>query len=96
MAEEDQIPPAGLHPQLVKRLLDRLESGESAFRETFQKSPEQALRELGYTDPWACLQLKEGTLLASPEEIRSQRVKLEESLSGVYGLFCPLESQGTY
>ena len=89
---EDTIPPAGLHPQVVKALLDRLESDES-FRATFQKAPEAALREVGYTDPWACLQLKEGATLASAEQIRNQRVKLEESLGSIHAQLCPLEVQ---
>ena len=67
---QDKIPPAGLHPQLVKKLLDNLESND-AFRQQFQQSPEQALRSLGYTDPWACMQLKSGTL-ASPLHARAR------------------------
>ena len=88
---EDKIPPAGLHPQLVKKLLDSLESDDG--RALFQESPEKALRALGYTDPWACLQIKEGATLASAEQIRGQRLKLEDSLIGVHSLLCPLELQ---
>lgn len=92
MIEEDKIPPAGLHPRLVRKLLDNLESNDD-FRELFQKSPEQALRSIGYTDPWACLQLKEGADLVSPEQIKAQRYKLEDSLVSVYGMLCPLDAQ---
>jgi putative modified peptide len=90
----DKIPPAGLHPRLVRKLLDNLESNE-AFRKQFQESPEQALRSIGYTDPWACLQLKSGTL-ASPEQIKAQRNKLEDTMVGIQGHMCPLESQEGY
>ena len=92
MAEHDKIPPAGLHPRLVKKLLDSLESDES-FRATFQQSPEEALRSLGYSDPWACLALKEGTTLASPDRIKAHRTKLEESLVSVQQYLCPLTEQ---
>ena len=70
MTQEDKIPPAGLHPRLVKKLLDNLE-GNDAFRAQFQASPEQALRSIGYTDPWACMQVTSGKL-ASPEQIKAQ------------------------
>ena len=92
---EDKIPPAGLHPRLVKKLLDSLESDEG-FREMFQASPEKALRALGYTDPWACLQVQAGAKLASPEEIRSNRIKLEDSLVSIHGQDCKLEAQEGY
>ena len=92
MAQEDKIPPAGLHPRLVKKLLDNLESDE-AFRTTFQESPEKALRSLGYTDPWDCMQLSSGAALVSPDMIRTQRAKLEDSLVNIQGQTCPLEAQ---
>lgn len=92
MATEDSIPPAGLHPRLVRKLLDQLESNE-AFRATFQESPEKALRSLGYTDPWDCMQLRSGETLASPEEIKQQRNKLEDTMVGIQGFLCPLSSQ---
>lgn len=91
MANE-KIPPAGLHPRLVKKLLDSLESDE-AFRAQFQTSPEQALRSLGYNDPWACLTFAEGTTLASPERIKAQRAKLEDSLVSVQQYLSPLIEQ---
>lgn len=91
MAENEGIPPAGLHPRLVRKLLDNLESNGD-FRKQFQESPEQALRSLGYTDPWACLQLNGA--LASPEQIKAQRSKLEDTMVGIHGMFCPLDAQG--
>ena len=91
MATDDKIPPAGLHPQLVTRLLDNLQSND-AFRAQFQESPEKALRSLGYTDPWDCMQLHSGEL-ASPEQIKAQREKLEQSLLGIYGMICPMDAQ---
>lgn len=92
----DKIPPAGLHPRLVKKLLDGLQSDEGGFRALFEKSPEEALRSLGYTDPWACLQVTAGAKLASPEEIRANRVKLEDSLVSIHGQDCKLEAQEGY
>jgi len=92
MAEHDKIPPMGLHPRLVKKLLDSLESDES-FRATFQASPEQALRSLGYNDPWACLAFTDGTTLASPARIKAQRAKLEDSLVSIHGYLSPLIEQ---
>jgi putative modified peptide len=93
MAQDEKLPPAGLHPRLVGKLLDNLENNE-AFRKQFQESPEQALRSLGYTDPWACMQLKGGTL-ASPEQIKAQRNKLEDMMVGIQGMLCPLDAQAT-
>lgn len=92
--EEDKIPPAGLHPRLVTRLLDSLESDEG-FRASFLESPEKALRALGYTDPWDCLQLQQGATLASAEQIKAQREKLEDSLLSIHGMLCPLDAQTT-
>lgn len=94
MAQDDKIPPAGLHPRLVKKLLDGLENDEG-FRAKFQESPELALRSLGYTDPWACMQLAPGATLASPEQIRAQRNKLESTMVGVQDMLCPLDAQRT-
>lgn len=92
MATEGKIPPSGLHPQLVKALLDNLESNDD-FRKQFQASPEQALRSLGYTDPWACMSLKAGQTLASPEQIRAQRAKLEAAVTGVQQYECAFADQ---
>lgn len=91
MTNGDKIPPAGLHPRLVRKLLDNLESNE-AFRKQFQASPEQALRSIGYTDPWDCMTMESGKL-ASPEQIKEQRNKLEDTMVGIQGFFCPLEAQ---
>jgi putative modified peptide len=91
----DGIPAAGLHPRLVKRLLDNLESNED-FRKLFQQSPEQALRSIGYTDPWTCLALKSGTTLASPEQIKAQRSKLEDAMVSIQHQDCPLTAQEGY
>lgn len=95
MATGDKLPPAGLHPQLVTRLLDNLESNED-FRTLFQQSPEQALRSIGYTDALECMGLKEGAKLASPEQIRAQRTKLEEAMTGIQKADCMLEAQEGY
>jgi putative modified peptide len=92
MAPDDKIPPAGLHPRLVRKLLEKLQ-GDDAFRATFQESPEKALRSIGYTDPWACMTLKPGTKLASPEQIRAQRDKLEDVMVGIQGYDCALTAQ---
>jgi putative modified peptide len=94
MAQEDKIPPAGLHPRLVRKLLDNLESNED-FRAMFQESPEKALRSIGYTDPWDCMALASGTKLASPEQIRAQRNKLEDTMVGIQKMLCPLDAQAT-
>lgn len=88
---EDKIPPAGLHPRLTRKLLDNLESND-AFRKLFQESPEQALRSIGYTDPWDCMQLKDSKL-ASAEQIKAQRNKLEDLMVGIQGHECPLSAQ---
>jgi putative modified peptide len=90
MANE-RIPPAGLHPLLVERLLDNLESNE-AFRKQFQESPEQALRSLGYTDPWTCMTMA-GSELASPELIKAQRGKLQATLVSIQKMSCALAAQ---
>jgi len=89
---QDKIPPAGLHPQLVKKLLDNLESND-AFRQHLQQSPEQALRSLGYTDASACMQLKPGETLASAEQIKAQRSKLEAAATAIQSADCIFASQ---
>lgn len=82
---EDLIPPAGLHSELVKRLLDNLQTNDD-FRARFQADPEKALRSLGYQDPWACMQLDENGTLASAEDIRAQREKLETVLTSAMSM----------
>lgn len=89
---QDKIPPAGLHPQLVKKLLDNLESNNE-FRQQFQESPEKALRALGYTDSVSCLALKAGQSLASPEQIKAQRTKLESAMTQIQSAECVLSMQ---
>ncbi len=84
MAEEP-IPPAGLHPELVRRLLDNLQSNDD-FRALFQTDPEKALRSLGYQDPWACMQFDGESRLASPEDISAQREKLETVLTSAMSM----------
>ena len=92
MTDGNHIPPAGLHPRLVKKLLDNLESN-NAFRTAFAESPEKALRSIGYTDPWTCMTLKAGAKLASPEQIKAQRHKLEEVMVAVQAQDMALEAQ---
>lgn len=92
MKDDNKIPPAGLHPHLVKALLDNLESNHD-FRTAFAESPEKALRSIGYADPWACMTLKAGTKLASPEQIKAQRAKLEATLVGIQSYDCALADQ---
>ena len=91
MAEDDSIPPAGLHPRLVRRLLDHL-IGNQDFRALFEESPEKALRSIGYSDPWQCMTLQSGKL-ASPEQIKAQRNRLEDAMVGVQGHLCPFDAQ---
>lgn len=92
MTDSKKNPPAGLSPQLAKSLLDKLETDHD-FRAKFEQSPEKALRALGYTDSTECLALKPGAKLASPEQIKAQRVKLETTLVGVQAQECPLSAQ---
>lgn len=92
MTEDDKIPPAGLHPRLVRKLLDNLENNDN-FRAAFSESPEKALRSIGYTDPWECMQLRDGQKLASPEQIKAQRQKLEDVMVSIHGMICTLEAQ---
>ncbi|MGV8943497.1 NHLP-related RiPP peptide [Thermomonas sp.] len=92
MTDGNTIPPAGLHPRLVKKLLDNLESNDD-FRAMFAESPEKALRSIGYTDPWACMTLKAGTKLASPAQIKAQRHKLEDVMVGVQAQELALSEQ---
>lgn len=88
----DKTPPAGLNPRIAKALLDKLETDHD-FRAQFEQSPDDALQSLGYTDSTTCLALKPGAKLASPEQIRAQRQKLEAVMVGVQAQQCPLEAQ---
>ena len=92
MTDGKKTPPAGLSPRIANALLDKLETDHD-FRAQFEQSPEKALRALGYTDSTECLSLKPGAKLASPEQIKAQRVKLEATLVGIHGMMCPLEAQ---
>ena len=89
MAQEG---PPGLPPRVAKLLLDKLES-DDAFREAFSKAPAEALRTLGHTESAPCLSLKPGATLASKDQIKAQRDKLEQVMVGIQGMQCPLESQ---
>jgi hypothetical protein len=39
--------------------------------------------------------LASGTKLASPEQIRAQRNKLEDTMVGIQKMLCPLDAQAT-
>ncbi|HOU65902.1 MAG TPA: NHLP-related RiPP peptide [Thermomonas sp.] len=89
---QDNGSPAGLHPRVAKLLLDKLET-DNDFRKAFVDSPEQALRSIGHTEGTECLALKPGATLASPEQIKASRDKLEQSLVGIQSATCPLDAQ---
>ena len=89
---DKKTPPAGLNPRIAKALLDKLETDHD-FRAQFEQSPDKALRALGYTDSTDCMALKPGAKLASPEQIKAQRVKLEATLVGIQAYECPLSDQ---
>ena len=65
----------------------------AAFREAFARAPAEALRKLGHTEAAPCLALKPGATLASPEQIKASRAKLEQSLAGIQSATCPLDAQ---
>ncbi|HSD16383.1 MAG TPA: NHLP-related RiPP peptide [Thermomonas sp.] len=88
---QDKGPP-GLHPRVAKALLDKLET-DNDFRDAFVNSPEQALRSIGHTEAADCLALQPGATLASPEQIKASRAKLEQSLVGIQSATCPLDAQ---
>ncbi len=92
MTNGHKTPPAGLNPKVAKALLDKLENDHD-FRAKFEQSPDDALRSLGYTDSTECLALKSGAKLASPEQIKAQRQKLEAVMVGVQQMTCPLDAQ---
>lgn len=95
MAQDNTTGPAGLPPRIAKLLLDKLET-DNAFRDAFVKSPDQALRSIGHTEAAACLALKAGQTLASPEQIRAQRSKLEEVMVGIQSQECALSAQESF
>ena len=89
---DKKTPPAGLSPRIAKALLDKLET-DNDFRAQFEQSPEKALRALGYTDSVSCMTLKAGATLASPEQIKAQRQKLEQVMVGIQQMDCAMDSQ---
>ena len=89
---DKKTPPAGLSPKIASTLLDKLETDHD-FRAQFEKSPDDALRSLGYTDSTECLALKPGAKLASPEQIKAQRAKLDVATVGIQRMDCPVDSQ---
>ena len=92
---QDKSPPAGLHPRVAKLLLDKLENDDD-FRDAFSKAPAQALRSIGHADAAPCLALKAGQTLASPEQIKAQRSKIEGLMVGIQGYDCALSAQEGY
>ena len=84
--------PPGLPPRFAKMLLDKLESDDD-FRDAFSKAPAQALRSIGHADAAPCLALKAGQTLASPEQIKAQRGKLQEVMVGIQSQDCALSAQ---
>lgn len=87
--------PPGLPPRIAKALLDKLENDDD-FRAAFSKSPADALRSLGHADAAPCLALKAGQTLASPEQIKAQRSKIEGQMVGIQGQECALAAQEGY
>jgi putative modified peptide len=85
-------PQPGLPPRIAKALLDKLET-DHAFRELFAKAPAQALQALGHTEAAPCLALKPGASLASPEQIKAQRSKIEATMVGIQKADCELSTQ---
>ena len=87
--------PPGLPPRIAKALLDKLKNDDD-FRAAFSKSPADALRSLGHADAAPCLALKAGQTLASPEQIKAQRSKIEGQMVGIQGQECALAAQEGY
>ena len=92
MAQDNTTGPAGLPPRIAKLLLDKLET-DNDFRDAFVSSPEQALRSMGQTEAAPCMALKAGQTLASPEQIKAQRAKLQEVMVGIQSQDCALSAQ---
>jgi putative modified peptide len=76
--------------EVADKLLDKL-SSDDKFRELFARNPRAALHQIGHdtpkddegilgSDPVMCLTSSEG--LASKEQIRAARAKLQEQLTG--------------
>lgn len=89
---QDKSPPPGLNPRVAKLLLDKLET-DNDFRDAFVSSPDQALRSIGHTEAAPCIALKPGATLASPEQIKAQRAKIEGLMVGIQGYDCALSAQ---
>lgn len=95
-----------LDPKVVQRLLDLLTT-DDGFRALFERDAHAALVEAGWTPPVdmasdedaaslsgsTCLQLTDGATLASKDQIKGARAKLESTFSQVQNLTCPLELQ---
>ena len=93
MANNKGTPPAPLHPQVARKLLDLL-STDDDFRNLFKRDAHAALVQAGYVPPHDadptmlsalsggdCMQLSSSDTLASKEKIAQDRQKLEESLN---------------
>lgn len=93
MANQKGPPPAPLHPNVARKLLDLLSSDDD-FRDLFKRDAHAALVQAGYVPPHgsdptqaaalsggACMQLSPSDTLASKETIAQDRQKLEESLN---------------
>ena len=93
MANNKGTPPAPLHPQVARKLLDLL-STDDDFRDLFKRDAHAALVQAGYVPPHDadptmlsalsggdCMQLSSSDTLASKEKIAQDRQKLEESLN---------------
>lgn len=87
--------PPGLPPRIAKLLLDKLENDDD-FREAFSKAPAKALQSIGHADAAPCLALKAGQTLASPEQIKAQRGKLQDVMVGIQSQDCALSAQEGY
>lgn len=93
MANQKGPAPAPLHPNVARKLLDLL-STDDDFRALFQRDAHAALVKAGYEAPAGtdslkaaassggqCMQLAPGTKLASKEQIKTDRAKLEKAMS---------------
>lgn len=99
MATKKGKGPAPLDPKTIKKLLDGLTT-DTEFRRKFRRNAKTALESIGYVAPTdgsahagQCLQLLEGTSLASKDKIAAARGKLEKSLNAIQDFDCPLELQ---
>lgn len=95
MANQKGPPPAPLHPNVARRLLDLL-STDDDFRDLFQRDAHAALLQAGYVPPHGtepaqasalsgadCLQLSGTDQLASKEQIARDRAKLESATTQI-------------